>query len=121
LDKLEIPSFLKTYFGEDGSRTTFNGLSFVKDLQFVAPIHKCRRRRCYLGIYDDWDLGDTVDLSLVNERERANYRIHEDFIENISDTFRSSFFHLPKNSLRAFAYVVKRPDSLAQLIIVAGN
>jgi hypothetical protein len=115
LDKLEIFSPIKTSFREDGSRAIFNSLSFVKDLQFVAPIHKRLGKRCYYGSFKvRWYETD-------DDLEKANQRLHNNFMENLSDIFRYSFFHLPKNSLQTFAYVVKRPDSFSLLIIVAGD
>ncbi|OXV06392.1 hypothetical protein Egran_05840 [Elaphomyces granulatus] len=107
LDKLLIssPWPMKTYFKEDGSRDTFDILSFVKDLRFISPIHECRSNRCYnycLSFEDDETL-DSVDVW------------HDDFMKSLSDAFRSAFLHLPKNSLRSFAWQLGCciPDEIA--------
>jgi hypothetical protein len=116
LDRLEIPSPVKTYFRVDGSRDIFNSLSYVKDLQFIAPIHTCQRKRCYHdsfkdGFSDDSDSDEDEPIMNIMEADRLNKLIHDDSMKSLSDKFRYSFFHLPKNSLRSFAYVVvKRPD-----------
>jgi hypothetical protein len=89
---------MKTYFKEDGSRDTFNVLSFVKDLRFISPINECRSKRCF-----NYYLDETFDF--------LDGDPHVDFMKSLSEAFRSAFLHLPKNSLRSFAYVViKRPD-----------
>jgi hypothetical protein len=99
LDKLLI-SPMKTYFKEDGSRDTFDILSFVKDLRFISPIHECRCKRCY-----------TYSLSFEDDEVVDSFDVHDYFMKSLSDAFRFAFLHLPKNSLRSFAYVViKHPD-----------
>jgi hypothetical protein len=101
LDRLEI-SPMKTYFRVDGSRDIFNSLSCVKDLRFIAPIHEYRRKRCYRNLYND---GSSAECDFIH-RMGVNKLIHDNFMKKLLDTFRYSVFHLPKDSLRSFAYVV---------------
>ena len=93
LDRLNIPSFRKICFREDGSKDNYNSLIFLKDLRFTAPIHYCIDDRCkYPSIFDsDYGFEDDDDEE-----------IHGEFLRSLADSSGDVFSQLTDNTLRRF-------------------
>jgi hypothetical protein len=104
-----------SYFKEDGSRDTFDILSFVKDLRFNSPIHECRHKRYY-----------TYSLSFEDEAETFDsFDVHDDFMKSLSDAlnplpFWILFFFLAFHSIHrllAFRFISIDPSSLITFLL----
>jgi hypothetical protein len=104
-----IPPFLKSCFGEDGSKDSFNSLGFLKDLRFTAPIHRYVNDRCAYTSF--WGLYYGLEIPRDEEEEEEDHdddhdgdgeAIHDAFLGILADRLNYVFSQLTDNTLRRF-------------------